>query len=180
METSPSSGNHYDLLLDKMLLEITELHWTAALDLYTELGNPDDTAKQLRRLALNMLTAQKFRSLLYGQLTTCIEQGQLNVRCKPEKTPHGWETVALIECSIVKLDSPSNEPRAQATQKVRELHPILTPESAVALAGIQDGYLISAMTHLKGTVSGDRRPPVRIDSLMSSNLAFVARRGLFS
>ncbi len=156
MSTQPLAAQD-EYLLDKILLEITALRWKQALALFSEMSAQDAAARQLKRLALNMTMAQKHRAILYNQLTLCIEQGKLNLHYKPAAGGQGeWETVAHETAAGIELDHPMQSPLAQAKRRIGEMEPVFARDDAVAIIGIEDGYMLSALARRKQTFSDGR------------------------
>lgn len=157
MSTQPLAAQD-EYLLDKILLEITALRWKQALELFSEMSTQDTASTQLRRLALNMTLAQKQRAILYNQLTLCIEQGKLNLHYKPALGGHGeWETVAHETAAGSVLDHPMQSPLAQAKRRAVEMDPVFARDDAIAIVGIQDGYLLSALAKRKPTFNREKK-----------------------
>lgn len=152
---------HDEYLLDKILLEITALRWPQALDLLSQMSVQDAAAKQMQRLAANMKAAQQHRVILYNQLCVCIEQGKLNLHFRPAVGGHGeWETVARDTDGGEVLDHPSHSPTTAAKQHLAVIQPGIAKDGAVAVIGIRDGFVLSALAKAKPPFGDGRATPV--------------------
>lgn len=157
----PSSFGPDDHTLNKILLEITNLRWEQAMGLFSNFSSHDAMCKNLWRLTQNMAAAQKHRALLYNQLARCIEQGQLNAMFQPALCDDGiCETVACEVNGKLEPDHPHENPAAWAKRKVEELCPALVQDQAIALVGLRDGHLLTALNKVKSPFKDRRTVPV--------------------
>lgn len=151
---------HDEQTVDAIEIEIAELRFKKAESMFSGLSARDARAKQLQRLASNMVAAQQFRPTLYNQLCVAIEQGQLNTTFKPVAA-RDWETVAHQHSNgQLTLDNPEDNPEREARQLIEDHWGPIQQDQAVALAGLQDGYLLTALARLRSPFADGRVLPV--------------------